>query len=125
MVRPISFLLGLGALLTICAHPVQAEPVQRSSNGSLNTLESRSTEKDAAEFFPGIPQGNAPSYHEGAVGNESRRETQFRLLGEDVNVNVGDFLRNDDAYLDPSAASGDAPDSEKVRFLINIEEWNR
>jgi hypothetical protein len=124
MVRQISLLLGLGALLTICA-PVQAEPVQRSSNGSLNTLEGRSTEKDAEVFFPGIPQGNAPSYPEGTVGNESRREAKFKLWGEDVNVDVGDYLRNEDAYLDPSAAPGDAPDSEKVRFLIDIEEWNR
>lgn len=125
MIRQISLLLGIGALLTVCVRPVQAEPVQRSSRGSLNTLESRSTEKDAAVFFPGIPQNNGPSYPEGTVGNQSRREAKFRLLGEDVNVDVGDYLRDDDVYLDPSVASGDAPDSEKVRFLINIEEWNR
>ena len=81
MVRQISLLLGIGALLTICANPVQAEPVQRSSRGSLNTLESRSTEKDAAEFFPGIQQGNAPSYGEGSVGSESRQDAKFNVLG--------------------------------------------
>jgi hypothetical protein len=125
MVRQISLLLGIGALLTICANPVQAEPVQRSSRGSLNTLESRSTEKDAAEFFPGIPQGNAPSYGEDTVGSESRQDAKFNVLGEDVRVDVGDYLRNDDVYLDPSTAPGDLPDSEKVRFLIDIEECSR
>ncbi|NJK50432.1 hypothetical protein HC931_21970 [Candidatus Gracilibacteria bacterium] len=125
MVRQISLVLGIGALLTICTHPVQAEPVQRSSRGSLNTLEGRSTEKDAEVFFPGLPQSNMPSYPENTVGNESRQKTKFRLWGEDVNVDVGDYLRNDDVYLDPSIAPGDAPDNGKVRFLINLDEWNR
>jgi hypothetical protein len=127
MMRQISLILGIGAFLTIFADMAQAEPINKqnpSSRGSLNTLENRSLETDPEVFFPESSQRNTPSYPEGTIGEESRYDTEFEAFGEEFKVDVGEYLRDGDSYFNPSVAPGDVADDEKVRVLIELEEWN-
>jgi hypothetical protein len=124
MIRQISLILGIGAFLTIGANTVQAElfnKQNRSSSASLDTLETRNNQKDSAVFFPELSQEQPP--YQGTIGElDSRYDAEFNAFGEEFKLDVGEFLRDSDPYVDPSVGPGDAADNEKVRVLIDLDE---
>jgi hypothetical protein len=132
MIRQISLILGIGVFLTICAHTVRAEPVerqittqrvQRSTRDFFNSLENRSFAEDPDVFFPEISQETAPYFSEGTVGNLSMYDAEFEALGEEFKVDVGENISDRDPFFDSSVPSGRDND-EKVRVLIELGEWN-
>jgi hypothetical protein len=126
MLRHISLVLGIGAFLTIFAQDARAQTngTPTTSGESLESLEGRSIENDFDVFFPDNSQTVEPS-NSGSFGNGNRRaDAGFDLFGEDVKIDVGDNLRSTDPFFDPAIADGDEADSEKVRLLLEFEEWN-
>lgn len=132
MLRQICLSLGLGAFLTVGTNiqPATAQRVQMSSDGVLDTLESRSYEDNPEVFFPEISQEEPPYFPEGSVGTLSDENSfEFEAFGEEFIVGAGEFLADDYPYTDPLVYSGqsgfaDVSEDEEVWFLLELEEWN-
>lgn len=126
MLRHISVILGLGAFLTIFTQSVQAQTNQTSSTSgeALESLEGRSIENDFDVFFPANSQTAVPSNTESFGNGNNRADAGFDLFGEDVQIDVGENLRSTDPFFDPAIGDGDIADNEKVRLLLELEEWN-
>lgn len=126
MLRHISLILGIGAFCTIFTQSAQAQTNQTplTSGESLESLEGRSIENDFDVFFPANSQTAIPSNSE-PLGNGNRRvDAGFDLFGEDVQLDVGENLRSTDPFFDPAIGDGDIADNEKVRLLLELDEWN-
>ncbi|AFY79466.1 MAG: hypothetical protein IGR93_13255 [Hydrococcus sp. C42_A2020_068] len=133
MLRQISLILGIGAFLTICANTAQAEPVektitaqrvQRSTRDFFDRIENRSFANDPEVFFPEISQETAPYFSEGTVGNLSMYDAEFEAFGEEFKVDVGENIGDRDLFFNPSVPPGRDINDEKVRVLIELEQWN-
>lgn len=126
MLRSISLIVGIGAFLTIFTQTAQAEPNRTSSTSgeTLESLEGRSIENDFDVFFPASSQTTMPSNSETFGNSRSRADAGFDVFGEDVKIDVGENLRSTDPFFDPALGDGDIADNEKVRLLLELEQWN-
>jgi hypothetical protein len=134
MLRQICLSLGLGAFLTVgtSIQPATAQKVQTSSDGVLDTLESRNYENNAEVFFPEISQEEPPYFPKGTVGTLSDENNfEFEAFGEEFIVGAGEFLADDSSYSDPDpfvyprqSGFADVSEDEEVWLLLELEEWN-
>lgn len=130
MIRQIAIVLGVGALLTTAASLIQIEPVnaqqskqrvQTRAGNSLSNLESRSISKDPEVFFPESSQRTTPKYPEGASDNSSQSESRFELMGEEFIFKQGETVSSDDDF---DSFYRNEAQSDKVRVLMTVDEWN-
>jgi hypothetical protein len=124
MVRPIHLILATVSTLAIFSDPVRSQEIRTASEASLDTLESRNVRDDWDVFFPEDSQKTVSEDFGYPFEQMSRYDAEFRAFGEEVKVDVEDEQRESYPLFAP-AQSSDVGDNEKVRFLLELDRWNR
>jgi hypothetical protein len=125
MVRPIHLILVTVATLAIFSDPVRSQEIRTASEASLDTLEGRNVRDDWDVFFPEDSQKTVSEDFGYPFEQMSRYDAEFRAFGEEVKVDVEDEQRESYPLFDSPAQSSDVGDNEKVRFLLELDRWNR
>jgi hypothetical protein len=92
---------------------------QRRSKPILSNLESRSWLEDPEAFFPDASDDTL-NYPEGTVDRRSQTESQFKFIGQEFRVIMGETSHADPEF--DTFARNEAQ-TDKVRVLIQIDEW--
>jgi hypothetical protein len=125
MVRPTHLILATVAALAIYSDPAHSQEVRTASEASLDTLESRNVREDWDVWFPEDSPKTISEDYGFPFEQMSRYDAEFRAFGEDVKVDVEDEKRESYPLFDSPAQSSDIGDNEKVRFLLELDSWNR
>jgi hypothetical protein len=130
MLKQTNIALKIGLVSAIAASSWPVVPVQAQENSSklrsrsrpaLNQLESRSFAKNPEAFFPNPSGQDALVYPEGTVGRRSSAESEFKMIGQEFQVKLGETTHADPEF---DTFSRNEAQTDKIRVLINLVEWN-
>lgn len=130
MLSKLNIVLKLGILSAVSTFLFQAFPVEAQQTNSrtqirskptLFNLESRSFSEHPEEFFPESSQLNTINYPEGTVGSRSQSESDFKFIGQEFQVKMGETTNADPEF---DTFSRNEAQTDKVRVLFQIDEWN-